>query len=454
MCSIVGGTVSAGCTGYIQPIFDASVERGRDGWGFELVYPHGGRERSVELPGSLPFGVLDLPDFSAFAFLGCRRGEPAWEHIHVKQDHDMQPYTSGDWIVVHNGTIANDEELWASLGVEPEVRPTAIDSAVIPAVFNHWGFEEGLKRLKGSFAILAINQREPDTIYWACNYKPLWVRGSTTQSSYIFASQREYFRSTQQNELWHPAPVQLGPYAWGKLTSGGTLTHHSLLPRKTERQKVLVVCSGGLDSSVVAWAHHKRGDEVHLLHLCYSCRAELQEINAVARLADVIGCQYTILETDFFKRFADSPLTNDDATISDGRTGSEFAVEWVPARNTVMLALALAYAEAHGYDVIALGSNQEESGAYPDNEQEYVNRWRDLAPYAVAAYQHVEFSDPLAGFMKQDIIQLGHSMQMPFEVTWSCYKGGEFHCGQCGPCSMRRMAFQMAGVADPTKYET
>jgi len=156
-----------------------------------------------------------------------------------------------------------------------------------------------------------------------------------------------------------------------------------------------------------------------------------------------------------------------------GEAGAELAHEWVPARNTVMMSLALAVAEKHGYDNIALGSNMEEGGAYPDNEQEFINKLRALVPYAVAPYRNIQLLDPLGTLVKHEIVELGSEEGMPFELTWSCYEGeslpvetpsGAFtdisptgpvrivHCGTCGPCAMRRRAFQMAGVEDPTEY--
>jgi 7-cyano-7-deazaguanine synthase len=116
------------------------------------------------------------------------------------------------------------------------------------------------------------------------------------------------------------------------------------------------------------------------------------------------------------------------------------------------MAMAVAYAERWQYDAIATGINQEESGAYPDNEQEWLNKWRALMPYAVKANCEISLLDPFGGFMKKDIVRIGAKFGMPFELTWSCYHDGEVHCGNCGPCSMRRRAFQMVDVPDPTEY--
>jgi 7-cyano-7-deazaguanine synthase len=249
------------------------------------------------------------------------------------------------------------------------------------------------------------------------------------------------------------------PYTYGWLTKGGELIGNTLLEPKFHNLRALIICSGGLDSSVAAWMHHKLDFHVDLLHLNYECRAKEQERNAVIKLAGALhndgnpGGGYHILETDFFAKHASSALTDHSQPIAQGVAGAEYAHEWVPARNTVMMALAVAFAEKHGYDVIVLGSNQEEScGGYPDNEQEFVNKWRELIPFAVKPYTEMAIGDPLGGAMKHEIVTIGSQYGAPMELSWSCYEGGDQHCGTCGPCTMRRRAFRMAGVPDKTEY--
>src|SRR5690606_34500215 len=134
-----------------------------------------------------------------------------------------------------------------------------------------------------------------------------------------------------------------------------------------------------------------------------------------------------------------------------GEAGAEFAHEWVPARNTVLLALALAYADKEGLTHIALADNLEQSGGgHPDTEQEFVNRFQHPAPQDSPTYTPITFIPPLAGLMKHEIVKLGVSEHMAFELTWSCYEGGgKGHCGECGPCYLRSRAFMMNDAVDP-----
>jgi 7-cyano-7-deazaguanine synthase len=476
VCSIVGGFVEPSAVGpEVQHLFAASKERGNDAWG--LWAKVRGVEEAYSERGIYRAGDLEEPDWTELSygesiFLGCLRGEPTTEWEGGTTAKDIQPFTVGIWTVVHNGTISNDKELWNQLlsdGFAPQEKPTNVDTWIIAAVFTYYGFDRGLQMLQGSFALLASNTDQSDTIYYAANYKPLWVLGDADSRTVLFASQERYLKELAGDPLHGPSPQQIKPYTYGVLTREGILDEFgSLYPVRLPdtKKRTLVVCSGGLDSSVVAWHHAVvRGDDVTLLHLKYSAKAELNEEVAVRMLATKInqrlgypvsnGIGVVFLSTDFFQLHATSALTDPSRTITQGVSGAEFAHEWVPARNTVMMALAMAYAEAHDFDVIAIGSNQEEScGGYPDNEQEFVNRLRELAPMAVKPYHQLELSDPLGGRMKHDIVQMGVAEGMPFEVTWSCYShdyDGN-HCGNCGPCVMRQRAFQMSGVKDPTKY--
>jgi 7-cyano-7-deazaguanine synthase len=474
VCSVIGGFTEPSNVEELQELFQMSKERGNDAWGLwvkvkGVLSPYD--ERGIYRVGDTEPDWQELT-FGESTFLGCLRGEPTTEWQGNTTEKDIQPFTVGQWTVVHNGTIANDKALWDQLLVDgwaPQTKPTEVDTWIIPAMFTYYGFEQGLKQLQGSFALLATHSNQPDVIYYAANYKPLWVLGDADSRTLLFASQEKYLTGLAGDPLHDPSPQQVKPYTYGTVTREGIMQEWGTLypvRHPHTRRRALIVCSGGLDSSVVAWHHAiAQGDDITLLHLKYQAKAEINEEAAIRMLATKInqrlgypvdnGVGVVFLSTDFFQLHATSALTDPTREITKGVAGAEFAHEWVPARNTVMMALAMAYAEAHDFDVIAIGSNQEEScGGYPDNEQEFVNRLRDLAPMAVKPYHQLVLSDPLGGRMKHEIVQMGMSEGMPFEVTWSCYThdyDGE-HCGNCGPCIMRQRAFQMANVADPTRY--
>jgi 7-cyano-7-deazaguanine synthase len=382
--------------------------------------------------------------------------------VHEKTEADVQPFVSPDgmWVFVHNGTIANDKQLRESLVSDPDwVLPTKIDSYAIGLGLDQHGFEYTVKHLlEGSFAILAISlASSTPKLYYATNYKPLYIRGDLRRGLVQVASQRSSLEH-DYHPLADPGPQELEPYTYGAIELGELtvpeLTKFSLrdewLAPRTKR--ALIVCSGGLDSATAAWSHHVSGDEVTLLHFKHGARAEGPEVRAVEALAARLGTKPLFVDLPVFQKHTWSTLTDPTAQINTkegGITGAEIAHEWVPARNTVFAALALAIAESEGYDVIGFGINLEESGAFPDNEPEWANKIRALIPYAVKPYAQVGLSTPVGNLMKREIVRIGLVMEVPYELTWSCYQGGDRHCGECGPCWNRRTAFEMCGQKDP-----
>lgn len=462
MCGVFGvvfGTdVSEATLTEMMGVWERCQDRGRDSWGVNICDFDGNVTRgskAIVNPGE----DESLGNTDRLALLVAnRRGEPTTEYVEQKTDVNIQPFTSpsGDWVFTHNGTIANDKELCVKYGVTP---PTRIDSYAIGVALDvqegpkrsiQNTFRDGIQRLVGSFAILAFNRHQPDQLYYATNYKPLYV--ARISDSIVLSSQARHFQGWGQ--LYDPFtsyPLPLKQYTWGWFSREGYYVEELLEPKS---ERVLVVCSGGLDSATVAWKYYKEGYNVDLVHFKYGCKAEGPELDAVNKLAERIGARVHLLETDFFKRYTSTPLTDGTKPITQdrsGESGAEFAHEWVPCRNTVMFSLAAALAEETGANILALGGNMEESGAYPDNEEEFVNRWNHLSPYVTRPDFQLRFEAPLATMVKHEIVALGLKLEMPYELTWSCYQAKEdgSPCWSCGPCIMRKKAFEMNGTTDP-----
>lgn len=242
------------------------------------------------------------------------------------------------------------------------------------------------------------------------------------------------------------------PYSYGRCDAAG-MKIMSLFDSYGYRgkAKALVICSGGLDSVVsAAWAV-KQGYEVSLIHFLYGSRAQQPEVNAISAVAEALGVAYTLFPLDIYDQ-KDSPLLDPNAELAGGEAGAEFASEWVPARNLVLMSVATAYAEARGIETLVLGNNLEEAGAYPDNEPEFVNKFNDMLPFAVGANNKMKVVMPVGNLMKHEIVALGQQLDAPMHLTWSCYRAGSLHCGKCGPCYMRRTAFEINGLPEVIKY--
>jgi 7-cyano-7-deazaguanine synthase len=393
------------------------------------------------------YPTITRPHTKAAVIVGNLRAEPTTEYVAEKHDQDQQPYSVGAWSIVHNGTIANDKEL------RTHAVPTDIDSAAIAERLaensmytdsNFNSFVNTVKELKGSYAILAINEDEPDAIYVAANYRPIWY--VTTPNGTFFASARHYF----PNNL---VPKMVAPYTAMRFHATDAVRVHPLRAGWGKKPNTaLVVCSGGLDSVVAAtYVKERMGMDLHLIHFMYGSRAEGPEVEAVKTVAAHLGAKLTLFPLPIYNK-SDSPLLQADADVAGGEAGAEFAHEWVPARNLVLLSVATAFAEAQGIGIIVLGNNLEEAGAYPDNEPEFIAKFNDLLPFAVGDGKRMQVIMPVGNHMKHEIVALGHEIAAPMHLTWSCYRAGKVHCGTCGPCYMRRKAFEINNLPEVIEY--
>ena len=217
--------------------------------------------------------------------------------------------------------------------------------------------------------------------------------------------------------------------------------------------KALAVCSGGLDSTTAA-THAKRVDGCHttLVYFRYGCQAELREMEAVRRIADALEIEARFEDMRWLAGIGGSVLTRPNAEISEGQRGAEYAHEWVPARNLLMIAAAAALCDAQGFDKIYLGLNLEESAVYPDNTIEFYEKMNEVMPFATMS--RPEIRNPLARMMKWEIVRRAREIGAPIHLSWSCYRAGDFHCGHCGPCYMRQQAHRMNGWPDSIIYQT
>jgi len=450
MCAIAGALVwrtskysNQEADRIINHIFERSSERGRDGFGYEVRSDSGLTDR-CKLLERHSANYVHIPLLKSYSnrtsIIANFRAEPTTEYILNKQKDDQQPYSLNGWSIVHNGTIANDKEL------RTNKVPTSIDSASIvetigPAV-TFGDFCEAIEKLKGSYAILGLNNSS--SIFLAANYRPIWY--AETEFGYFFASARDYFPSDCY-------PHMVDPYSAMVFDRGDktTLVGSRSLPRGGSG-RALVVCSGGLDSTVAATYAKKHYNHTELIHFQYGSRAEGPEVKAVQNVANELAVPCTLFPLPVYKP-SDSPLLQKDSVIAGGEEGAEFAHEWVPARNLLLLSVATAYAEANNFDTIVLGNNLEEAGAYPDNEPEFIARFNDLLPFAVGANKRMEVIMPVGNLMKHEIVKLGVELGAPLDKTWSCYRAGELHCGVCGPCYMRRTAFNINKFEEVITYE-
>jgi 7-cyano-7-deazaguanine synthase len=218
----------------------------------------------------------------------------------------------------------------------------------------------------------------------------------------------------------------------------------------------VVLLSGGLDSAVTLAAMRADGYAVHALTIDYGQRHAV-EIERAARLAAYYGAEHRVVSLDL-RGFGGSALTAELSVPKDRpEDAGGIPITYVPARNTIFLSLALAWAEVLGAGAIALGVNAVDYSGYPDCRPEYLAAFERLARLAtrvgVESGSAPRIVAPLIGFTKADIVRRGVELGVPFELTHSCYDPEDgAACGRCDSCRIRRRGFEAAGVPDPIPY--
>lgn len=219
--------------------------------------------------------------------------------------------------------------------------------------------------------------------------------------------------------------------------------------------KAVVLLSGGLDSSTVLYQARSHSNELYAISFDYQQRhrRELEAARQIAASASVK--EHRVVSFDL-RSWGGSALTDNQMSVPQGRSTSEMSesipVTYVPARNTIFLSFALGYAEAVGARRVYIGVNALDYSGYPDCRPDYISAMQEV--YRLGTKQGREgeaiaIATPLIDLKKTEIIQLGDTLGVPWELTWSCYLGGEVPCGECDACRLRITAFQELGRQDP-----
>jgi 7-cyano-7-deazaguanine synthase len=222
------------------------------------------------------------------------------------------------------------------------------------------------------------------------------------------------------------------------------------------RARAVVLLSGGLDSSTaLAWAR-AQGFDCYALTVAYGQRHQ-SEIDAAARVARALAArEHRVMRVDL-AGIGGSALTDWSIALPD-QPGSGIPVSYVPARNTLLLALALAWAEVLGARDLVVGVTAVDYSGYPDCRPEFISGFEALAALATkAGVEGARFTvhAPLISMSKAQIIQSGVSLGVDYAMTVSCYQADAAGraCGRCDSCRLRREGFKAAGIADPTTYQ-
>lgn len=215
--------------------------------------------------------------------------------------------------------------------------------------------------------------------------------------------------------------------------------------------RTTVLLSGGLDSTVLA---AKLVDDCHVVTgvSAYYGQRHRRELAAAAAVAEALGITHRVVDLTGVtgQMNPDASVLLGTASMPHGHYSDEtMAQTIVPGRNLLLIAAAAALAASNGDSAVAIAAHAGDHPVYPDCRSDFL----DAAAAAVATgTPTVEVLSPFAHQEKADIVTLGARLKAPMHLTWSCYEGGDQHCGRCGTCVERAEAFSLAAVPDPTEY--
>ncbi len=221
----------------------------------------------------------------------------------------------------------------------------------------------------------------------------------------------------------------------------------------TEKKLAVILLSGGLDSCVTA-AVARQDYQLAFFHANYGQRTVHRELQAFRDLAVFFQPRYTFeAELNFLGHIGGSSLTDTNRSVPvDAIEPPGLPSTYVPFRNTIIIAAAVAWAEVISARAIFIGANLVDSPGYPDCRPEYYQAYEKLIELGTGPDTHITLQTPLIHLDKAGIIRLGLELGAPLELTWSCYQNEGLACGRCSSCRLRLKGFAAAGIKDPIPY--
>ena len=221
-------------------------------------------------------------------------------------------------------------------------------------------------------------------------------------------------------------------------------------------EKSIVLVSGGMDSLVCAGVALKESKDVSFLHMNYGQKTSVRERESFDRIADFYKIpqeKRKVIDMTFLKQIGGSSLTDETIAVKKYQGDSNVIPDsYVPFRNSIILSLAVSWAEVVGATKLYIGANYEDSPGYPDCRPSYYEAFNKVIKEGTKAGD-IEIKTPVILMKKRDIVKQGMDLKVPFELSWSCYKNTDKACGVCDSCALRLRGFKEAGLVDPISYQ-
>ena len=212
----------------------------------------------------------------------------------------------------------------------------------------------------------------------------------------------------------------------------------------------LIILSGGMYS--VTMLHDFCNDIALAVTFDYGSNHNKREAACAAYHCQLLGIKHILIPLDFMGKYFKSSMLEGAEAIPEGHYASEnMKSTVVPFRNGIMLAIACGIAESNGLKHVMMSNHSGDHAIYPDCRQEFVDAM--TAAMTAGTYEHIDLVAPYTAISKTDIARIGKRLGIDYSTTYSCYKGGEHHCGKCGTCVERKEALRDAGIDDNTIYD-
>lgn len=223
---------------------------------------------------------------------------------------------------------------------------------------------------------------------------------------------------------------------------------------KVEKEKAIILVSGGMDSCVTAAIAKSENDEVAFLHISYGQRTETRERKAFNDIANFYNIEKRLdVSIEYLAKIGGSSLTDKRMEVTEANLESkEIPTSYVPFRNANMLAIATSWAEALNANSIYIGAVAEDSSGYPDCRPEFYEAFEKTIEVGTKPETNIKIITPIIEFSKAEIVKKGLELNAPLHLSWSCYQSEDFSCGTCDSCALRLRGFAQAGVKDPIEY--
>ncbi len=220
------------------------------------------------------------------------------------------------------------------------------------------------------------------------------------------------------------------------------------------RKRAICIISGGMDSALSAKLAQLEEYDIIALHFNYGQRTQKRELKSFREIAKYLEVKKSYeIDLDFFKTIGASALTDMSLDIPTGGIKDGIPITYVPFRNGIFLSIASSLAEKHGAEAIFIGVVEEDSSGYPDCRDSYIKAMERAINLGTKDETNIKIEMPLVHLKKSQIVKRALELDVPLELTWSCYESNDLACGVCDSCRLRLKGFREANSRDLIKYK-